>query len=166
MTLMSGGMPDHALSWAVERRLGMILESWEGTPYCAGQQVRGVGVDCVRFGTAVLDELYRRTSVTPCPRLPQDISMHDKVGALGGLKFFLRQYPNHVRVNASEVEPGDCIVTGPQGGGPGHLMIVGPRENTLWQASGHGVHYTGLAMPPSVQTVYSCYRLLDKHLWR
>jgi len=165
MTLRTGSMPEHALSSHIEKRLGQILASWEGTRYVPGQRCRQVGVDCVRFVSAVLDELYHRPVATECPELPQDISMHNRRGALGGLRSFLRSYPEHERVFDGWVEPGDIIVSGPPQGGPGHAIIVGPMENTVWQASSPCVHYTGLYVASEFQTVFAVYRLLDRHLW-
>ena len=44
----------------IERRLYNILLSWEDTPYCPGQQCKGVAVDCVRFVSGVLDEMLKK----------------------------------------------------------------------------------------------------------
>ena len=63
------------------------------------------------------------------------------------------------------VEPGDIVVTGAVGGGPGHVAIVGARRNTLWHAvSGPGFHQTGWALL-SGQVLWAVYRIEDKHRW-
>lgn len=154
---------------ALLRRLGRILEAWEGTPYRIGQCLRGTGAYCTAFLCAVLDDLYRRPEATPLPEIPIDASMHAPETARSGLRWFLEHYPNHERVQPGPdgytvVQPGDVLVTGPQGGGPGHAILVGPRENTLWQCSGLGVHYTGLALYEHYD-LYAVYRMTDRHQW-
>lgn len=148
----------------IERRLARILGEWEGTPYVAGQRMKKVGVFCTAFVASVLDELYRQEP-TQLPALPIDISFHSKEGAMGGMRWFLRHYPNHVAVDNGILEPGDIVITGPVGGGPGHAMIVGPRENTIWEANGlGGVRYTGLTLAD--QYVYfGAFRLTDREVW-
>lgn len=148
---------------AVERRMGRILDSWEGTPYDAGQAQKGVGAFCTAFVVGVLDELYR-CAPTPLPLIPQDAAMHDPDRARAGLRWFLERYPRHERIPNGIMQPGDVLVTGPVGGGPGHALIVGPRENTIWQCSGQGVHYTGLALPTSYR-LHSIYRMTNRTEW-
>lgn len=151
------------------RRLERILAFWEGTPYHLGQSVRGMGTFCTAFLCAVLDELYGRPAATPLPEIPVDASMHDPATARSGLRWFLEHYPNHERVEPGPdgytvVQPGDVLVTGPQGGGPGHAILVGPRENTLWQCSGLGVHYTGLHIYEHYD-LFAVYRMTDREKW-
>lgn len=148
----------------IERRLERILGEWEGTPYVAGQRAKKVGVFCTAFVAGVLDELYRQEP-TPLPELPIDVSFHSTAGAIAGMKWFLRHYPNHVAVDNLIVEPGDVIITGPVGGGPGHAMIVGSRENTIWEANGlSGVHYTGMTLADQY-VLFGAFRLTDREVW-
>lgn len=164
MTLETNGMPEHLLSWKAERRLDLILRAWENTPYVPNGQVKGMAVDCVRFLAAVLDELYRK-SPTKVPVKAHDMAFNNRRGAMTAMKEFLRLYPYHRRIRDNWVEPGDVIVSGPMGGGPGHAIIVGPQENTVWQASGLGIHFTGLASMPATYRVFAVYRMLDRELW-
>lgn len=150
---------------ATAERLERILLSWEGTPYRVGSCQKGVGVYCTAFVAAVLDELYRRPP-TPLPDLPNDIAFHNREGAIAGLRYFLRRYPVCWRIeNGQPVEPGDILITGPQGGGPGHAMIVGTRPNTAWHATDAGVHFTGLAAPVQYR-FHGAYRFVDRADWR
>lgn len=149
---------------AILRRMERILWQWEGTPYVPGQCLRGVGAFCTAFLCAVLDELYGRTPATPLPEIPDDASMHSPETARAGLRWFLRHYPNHVQIFDGIVQPGDVLVTGPKGGGPGHAILVGPRENTMWQCSGRSVHFTGLSIPDTY-TLHAIYRMTDRLAW-
>lgn len=144
-------------------RLKSVLVSWQGTPYCVGQQQKQIGVDCIRFGCAVLDELYRRP-LTDLPIRAPDASMHDPEGAFSVMRQIVRRYPNHVTIEDGSVEPGDVLVVGPRNGGPGHMVIVGPQPNTLWQSSGGKVHFTGLSLPGSA-TLFRTYRMVDREKW-
>lgn len=150
-------------SWV--KRLERILVSWEETPYAPGQQQKGRkgGVDCIRFGCAVLDELYRRPLTDLPPRAP-DASMHDAEGAFSVMREILRRYPDHVDILDGNIEPGDILVVGPRSGGPGHMMIVGHQPGTVWQASADRVHFTGLYLP-STATLFRIYRMVDRESW-
>lgn len=149
---------------ALLRRMERILADWEDTPYVDGQSVKRMGTFCTAFVCAVLDELYRRERPIPLPEIPRDASMHDPVTARSGLRWFLEHYPNHAAVTDQIVQPGDILVTGPRGGGPGHAIFVGPHENTLWQCSGKCVHRTGMAIPHSYD-LFAVYRMTDRELW-
>jgi cell wall-associated NlpC family hydrolase len=131
------------LTPAARAALEAALHGWLGTPYLAGQQGKGQGVDCVRFVAAVLDELYGRA--TPIKTLPQDAALHARATAVLAMKKFLTLYQPNERVTDGTIEPGDVLVTSREGGGPGHAMIAGPRRWTLWESTLDGVHYTGWA---------------------
>lgn len=149
---------------AVLRRMSRELDRWEGTPYRDGENKPKVGTYCTAFVCSVLDALYRREGAK-MPEIPSDASMHCRATALGGLRWFLERYPNHQRIEGREVQPGDILVTAPVGGGPGHAILVGPRENTIWQCSGKtGVHFTGMALPASY-VLHSVWRLTDRMAW-
>ncbi len=145
------------------QRLEAVLASWEGTPYVGGQQAKGDGVDCIRFGCAVLDELYALPR-TPLPIRAADASMHDRPGSMSVMRQIIRRYPHHTIITDGMVEPGDIFVVGPAQGGPGHMMIVGPARNTVWQASATKVHFTGLYLP-SGATLFRVYRMVDRETW-
>jgi hypothetical protein len=145
------------------KRLEKVLVSWEETPYVPGQQCKGAGVDCIRFGCAVLDELYRRP-LTDLPIRAADASMHDREGSFSVMRQIIRRYPDHITVEDGSVEPGDILVVGPRAGGPGHMMIVGHQRNTVWQASADRVHFTGLYLPDSA-TLFRTFRMVDRENW-
>jgi hypothetical protein len=137
--------------------------SWEETPYCPGQQTKSVGVDCIRFGCAVLDELYRRP-LTDLPIRAPDASMHDPDGAFSVMRQIMRRFPDHVAVEDGSAQPGDVLVVGPRSGGPGHMMIVGHQPGTVWQAAADRVHFTGLYLPSSA-TLFRVFRMADRESW-
>lgn len=128
---------------AIEARLSEVLQAWDGTPYLIGQQARGVGVDCVRFVCAVLDELAGTPPVA-VETLPQDAAMHTRSGAIATMKLIVKRYEPNERVTDGTIEPGDILVASAPGGGPGHAMIAGARRNVLWESSGDGVRRVGL----------------------
>jgi hypothetical protein len=138
--------------------LETILHSWEDTPYLAGQQEKRVGVDCVRFVTAVLDELLHihRTAI---PRLPQDTAMHSRRGAISTMRLIRKLYPPAQIVRNHCIEPGDILVVGYESGGPGHALIVGAQKNTIWQAGSVSVHQGGIGLISRVQRLFRIYRL-------
>ena len=148
----------------IERRLERILGEWSGTPYHTSFVQKQHGVYCTAFVCRVLDDLYRRPK-TELISIPDDISFHNREGAIAGLQWFMRQFPACEKITNNQVEPGDVLITGPEGGGPGHAIIIGPRRNTMWQASGTaGVHFTGLALP-NIYKFYGAYRFTDRDTW-
>lgn len=154
---------DAAGAEEIRLRLVAILRSWRRTPYSQGARMRGPqgGVDCVRFVSAVLDELYgfERAHVD---LLPQDGAMHDRRGAFRTMRALRRMYaPNRI-VTDWTIEPGDVVVTGDLGAGPGHGMIVGAERNHVWEATSSGVHRTGVGI---LRAVHRVYRQGDRHLW-
>jgi len=148
----------------VGERLQGILNSWTGTPYMLGQKTKGRGVDCVHFLTAVLDEMYGFAR-PPIDKLNGDRCLHSPESTRAAMRKLLGIYSPNRRITGLSIEPGDIIVTGPKGGGPGHAMIVSNIPNVLWHASAHGVCSAGSAYDPSKQTLFKTYRLLDKHRW-
>lgn len=153
-------------------RIDEVVRSWAGTPYMSGQQVKGPdgAVDCVRFGCGVLDELYGRRRELP-RNLPLDTAFHDREAAMAGMRRLLRLYPELERVEERDdegrliVEPSDVLATGPKHGGPGHLVLVGVRPNTCWEASHPRVREIGVGLDPRVMHVFRVYRARDRARW-
>lgn len=140
-------------------RLGQVLESWEGTPYMSGQRCRGVGVDCVRFVVAVLDELTGRH--TDIRTIPPDTCLHAPAKAREAAERLSLAFEADRVTDA--LEAGDVIVTGPVGGGPGHVMIVGHRKSEVWHASYPMVHKVGLrGVYLCGHQVFDVFRLRDR----
>jgi len=83
------------------------------------------------------------------------------------MKKIAEGFTPYERVESSGViEPGDIIVVGPHGGGPGHGMIVGGRENTIWHSTGIGVQFAGISyLWLTDQRIFRVYRYLRKDLW-
>ncbi len=153
------------VSQAIAQRVDDVLECWRDTPYASGQQALGVGVDCVRFGAAVLDQLDGRVRVPP-ERLPQDIALHNRGEAMKAMRTFLRGYTPNNRVLDGFVEPGDIVVTGFSGGGPGHLQIIGGRSNTIWHATGSRVQMTGFGFRGNgQQRIVGIFRFAERWRW-
>lgn len=118
-----------------QQALNKVLWSWDGTPWRGGQQCRGRtgGVDCVHFIVGVLDELHR-LDLPPIKRLPQDLSLHDRAGAMRVAMEIVRRYPNRA-IEDGSIEPGDVLITRWQKeAGPGHVLIASCRPAELWHA--------------------------------
>lgn len=124
-------------------KLQGILESWKGTPYMEGARSKGVGVDCVRFVVSVFDELAGTS--TDITTLPRDAHLHAAALSRAAMHQILTLFTPTTPVYDRALLPGDVLVTGPPGGGPGHAMIVGYETNTLWEASRDGVLKTSFA---------------------
>lgn len=156
--------PDYPASDRVTKRIAKVLQGWYHTPYVAGQQQRGVGVDCVRFFAGVVDELYG-TQRVPLDRMPQDMAMHDREGAIGVLRTMLRTYPELAVVTDGSVEPMDVLVVAHPAGGPGHVMLGGPQRNTLWHAGTRHVTKAGWSLDGQWQTVHRVFRFANRRAW-
>ena len=146
-----------------QKRLRFILEGWLDTPYREGDQVQGIGVDCVRFVCGVLDELYGFRRALP-RNLPSDRALHDRDGAIAAMKRLRTLYEPVQEVVDGKLEPGDIVVSGPRGGGPGHALIAGFEPFTLWHVQPDaGVCYTGITLTD--MDIFEILRPTDKHLW-
>lgn len=150
-----------------QEKLQKILDSWEGTPYMPGQQMKGAGVDCVRFVCAVLDELYGFSRVA-IPELPGDIALHARDTAVAAMRYIMKLYEPNEPVLDGVLEPGDILVVAPPKGGPGHAMIAGGRENELWHSMDRRVQRTGIGFLTDKYhgwQFYGAYRALDRERW-
>lgn len=147
-------------------RLAKILATWENTPYGDVSDPKpGVSVSCLGFACVVLDALYGRAG-EPILELPPDIGLGDPERARAAMRWFQRRYSVE-RVEGKEIQPGDLlVVTHGEASNPGHLMVVGPRKNTLWHSTETAhVHYTGMALvAPS--RLHSIYRCTDRDQWQ
>lgn len=152
----------------IEDRINTVLRSWEGTPYMGGQQMKGQGVDCIRFCCGFLDDMYgyRRIEL---PRLPPDTAFHNKEKAEELVRWVLEQYRPNRLVTDHTIEPGDFLFSYPEGGGPSHGMIFG-ADGRIWHANGRpgrkgGVKGVGLSLMARAQAKVEIWRLEDKHKW-
>lgn len=151
----------------LKRKLSNILESWRGTRYGQGMQAKGVAVDCVRFVFAVMDEMYGRP-YAPTYKIPQDTAFHNPKKSVLAMNKLLETYDCHRLAPYYPVEPGDILVTGAKGKGPGHAMIIGPKKNHIWHMDTHFVSRTGplfTSGSSSLYYLYRIYRIKDKYLW-
>lgn len=149
-------------------RAERILSSWRNTPYAPGQQARRIGVDCVQYVGAFLDEAFRSTVRTPIPRLKGDTSLHDPEKARAVIRLLRKAHNGSVAVEkGAALESGDVVVTRveQQEGAPaneGHAMILGMAPWSAWHAIPGGVNRTALSKTRGIVAVY---RPLGKDLW-
>lgn len=153
---------DQEVTGRATRRLAKILRSWEGTPYGAGQALRGVAGDCVRSTVSIVCE-WLRLPMPALATLPQDAALHNRRGAIRGLHRIRRALPPHTRLKGLELQPGDIIVTGPPHGGPGHAIIVGTERANLWHTNPEaGMLRCGWALPPQHSKLFAAYRFDER----
>lgn len=140
-----------------------ILRSWEGTPWVAGQCVRGKCTDCVRFVIAVLDEMY----VIKAPLIPrknQQFSYHNREAAFELAHMIATRYPSEVIKDSKDIMPADVVVVrNSEEGGPGHVLLAGVMPFSLWHcAQDVGVCRTSLTQFKIVEKIW---RPLEKSRW-
>jgi len=147
-------------------RLRTILESWKDTPYMVCQQEKGVGVDCVRFVAAVWDEM-RATPGEQIPRLSRDASLNNPRKTTEFMRMLLDRYAPIEELTNKQyvVEPGDVLVVRAKGGGPGHVILVGPDRNTTWQAGSRKVIRSGWTLLDRFQILSHWFRYGDRSKW-
>jgi hypothetical protein len=145
----------------VHAALESIYSRWKETPYREGFSKEGVGVDCIRYVTAGLDQLYRRQRM-PIPRLCADASMHNLSAVKNLARFLRKNYPTET-IKDNIIMPGDIICV-KRGILAGHALWVGTRKNTLWHAmKGVGVCMTGSGL--LTEEILFVERPKDKDLW-
>jgi len=154
---------------AIQSALERALDAWDKTPYESGQRFRGRAADCIGALFGVIDDMDGRARAE-YPGMPHDAAMHDRAGAIAAVRELVRRYSPCEKVEPDEdgalhVEPGDIVVTGHPGGGPGHVEIVGARKNELWHALPvSGFHQGGWSLLEQ-QFLYAIYRITDKYRW-
>jgi len=120
-----------------DEQLERILRSWRVPPtrYIDGQCLKGVGVDCVRFVDAVLQELYG-WKLKPLPLLPPDTSAHSAKAVMRIGLLIARRFPNteFKPPFLDHLESGDIVVAAwGNRENEGHVFIIGPN-NKPWHA--------------------------------
>lgn len=141
-----------------------VLESWQRTPYMNGQQMKRVGANCATFVCGVLDELYGE-QLTPVAQVSDDAQFHDHEATMRAVAAMRRAYPSRRIRSSRHLPAGSVIVTGDAMGGPGHVMVVGPEPNTIWQCNRRvGVYRGGFSFEARSQVVKAVYEMRD--LWR
>ncbi len=155
---------------AVMERMERLLREWESSRYESGASVKGIACDCIGGVFGVVDDLDGQQRSCDAP-LPPDASMHNRESAVSAMRDLVSRFqPNRHVPQADDgffyVQPGDIVVTGYPGGGPGHVEMVGPRRNTLWHAlPGSGWHQTGFGFLEAAQVLWRIYRLGDRWRW-
>ena len=155
----------------VAQRIDRVLRSWDETPYMLGQCAKGVGVDCIRYVCAVLNELYGRDNFD-FEHLPGDSDMFNREGAERVLRKVIRMYPATQILGITDeswVEPGDVIITAKPGCGPGHSIFVGNHPRTLWHAIDGGVQEIDIDEVGGGHPKFTPYRIMrmsDKETWQ
>lgn len=149
--------------------LDAALHAWEGTKYESGQRFIQRGCDCIGGVFGVVDMIDGRPRAQ-FPGMPADAAMHNRAGAIAAVRELVSRYNPCHKVEADaggifQVEPGDIVVTGSPGGGPGHVEIVGAHKNELWHAQpSPGFHQGGWSFLDQ-QVLFAIYRIEDKWRW-
>ena len=134
-----------------------------------GQQVKGVGVDCIRFVTGVYDEMYRQ-SYKKFPLVAPESCVTSPKESNRVLKIILDLYPTDLipieKNKATEVFPGDLICCGAKNGTYGHAMIVGVKPKTFYHATSFNVIKAGCSfMDYGVYSFKELRRLKYRERW-
>ena len=150
-------------------RLRKVLSEWNNTPYGLGQQVKGVGVDCIRFVTGVMDDMFRRPYIK-FPLISQDCCLTNPSKSKEIYDLLLRHYPCiDVEQNLDgsyDVEPGDLVCCGPLLGTMGHGMVVGAERGTMYHATTFCVVKAGCSfMEYGVYSFKQVLRPVGKDVW-
>lgn len=152
---------------AIMRALDTTLQRWRSTPYESGQRFCGRAADCIGSVFGVVDDLDGRGRARHAG-MPHDTAMHQRGTAIAAMRELVRRYSPCQRLRGEgklHVQPGDIVVTGEPGGGPGHVEIVGARKNELWHAMpASGFHQGGWSLL-SQQVLFAVYRINDKSRW-
>lgn len=163
--MMISGDSGSMIGPRTQLRYAQILREWEGTKYKSGSSLKGESADCIGYTFGIIDELYRRQGLR-IDRLPPDTSLHDPATALAALRVLRRIYQPCTEVTNGVVEPADVIITKAPKGGPGHVMLVGARRNTIWHCNvGVGVVMSGFSLPAEFAQIHSIYRFDDREKW-
>ena len=143
-----------------------VCRSLEGTPYRLNGCLKGLGVDCLHFAAAVLDELYGTAHGKDLKSLPPDACIHNKVGVMVAARQLFSKYPGMVRVRDLSLESGDLILMGRAGSinTTQHLLVAG-CQGMLWHSDPPAVTSTGTGGLPNLRHVCS-YRAVDKENWQ
>ncbi len=147
------------------KKLQELFDSWRFTPYLEGSCAIQEGVDCVRWICyGIVDQLFGYKRIINA-KLPSDACFHSPKHCFAAMKILKESYDPLIRVPYSELQPGDLLVSGPLHGGPGHLMMVGPRPNTIWHTSIIcGVTMTGM-LPPFGYRFFRAWRFAERSKW-
>ncbi|MCP4612149.1 MAG: hypothetical protein GY845_25925 [Planctomycetes bacterium] len=137
-------------------KLASVLQGWLGTPYREGQAVKGVGVDCVRFGVSVACEMAN-IDMIDVPRDAPLTSTFSPKKAFATVKKIRDQLPMYKQAEIKRITviyPGDLIIAR-RGEGPGHILVVGTKPHSLYHAiNGSGVAKTGTSAIGQIEFIW------------
>ena len=125
-----------------DARIQAILSEWHRTPYVLFRQAKGVGVDCVRFLTGVLDEMSG--TVRDIDELPPDAAFNKPSKARAQMRKIIRIYNGRSLEPDEPMQSGDGIVAKTsRKGGPGHAIIVSAVPGIFYHATAAGIRRCG-----------------------
>ena len=144
----------------------LCLEPWVGTPYGAGQGVAGVATDCVR-SLAGVGAALEGTPSRDITHLPPDTALHKPDEARAAMREIMSNFPLWERIRSpKDFQPGDMVVVGKKGCGPGHGIFVSHRERMFIEATPRGFHYTGIGSIRKSWRIFSLYRYTLRGDWK
>jgi cell wall-associated NlpC family hydrolase len=115
----------------LRRRIIAHALAWDGTPYARGQQVRGIGADCVAIVWTLYRDLYGgvpgwpRYGAVPAPYaavLTQAWSCAHRAELLREL--LAATMPRLVPIALATAQPGDVLLTGAPGEPANHVAFL------------------------------------------
>lgn len=154
-------------SKSVGDRLIQVVSMWDKTPYQPGQRAKKIGVDCVRFVSCVLDELYNVEVPTSVPRMQVDAALHSMAVSSKVIRLLRKSWEGSDVVRDGTIQPGDVIVTRAESGNsparPAHVMIALVEPFT----AAHAIPGVGVVVGSVQNTrgIVRVYRLRGKASW-
>lgn len=155
------------LVWDHERmphddRLMTVLLEWNSTPYHLFSQVKGVGVDCVRFLCGVLDEMSGVDR--DIDQLPPDVAFNHPRKARSAMRKILRLYDARPLEHHETAQSGDgFVVRNSNQGGPGHVLVYSSVPGRFYHATKRGIAKAGVR--DVYQSFVGRFRMRDRSNW-
>lgn len=110
-------------------RLLDTMEDWRGTPYRADCRLKGIGVNCINFLAAIMDEMYSVSVPTPVLSFPETASLHSREPGQKAIRELLQAWYGSDKVDrAGPFRCGDVLIhrastTDHPRAGAGHVAI-------------------------------------------
>lgn len=155
----------------IEPKISAAFEAWSKTKYRSGQSCKGVDADCIGYACGIIDEVDGRKRAQSAT-LPSDAALHNPQLAEKAVLAIRRLYDPADFVLPDEsgiihAQPMDILVVASGAGGPGHMMLVGIEQNTLWHCSPmSGANKSGWKLFSGNERVFALYRLGDRGNWK
>jgi len=115
------------------------VHRWKNTPYKPSQCTPGVGVDCLQFVGAVVDEYLGLSTkhLSRIPALPPDTAFHTSKNVAKMSQILHDRWPlKTIRcISWQDLVPTDIVLIQESSISPSHLMIADVRKGMAWHST-------------------------------